>query len=339
MNDEAFACYLVTKTGKDEIRGSVERRPIRELPAGDVLVRVAWSSLNYKDALASQGHPGIVRRFPHVPGIDAAGVVATSSSHDYSVGQPVLVTSYELGAGQWGGWAEYVRVPAAWVIPLPDGMTLRQAMTYGTAGLTAAMSLAALERNQVTPSAGPVVVTGASGGVGSLAVELLSRQGYQVTAITGKAEQHAWLRELGATEVLGRDSLQDDSGKPLLKTRWGGGVDTAGGSTLANILRSAEPRACIAACGMVGGTELPLSIYPFILRGVTLCGIDSAQAPREERIELWKRLAGPWRLPLAERECRETTLQELPRAIEPMRRGLSQGRVVIRVGPDDYSAE
>jgi acrylyl-CoA reductase (NADPH) len=296
-----------------------------------VLVRVEWSSLNYKDALASQGHPGVVRRFPHVPGIDAAGVVESSSCCDLAAGQPVLVTSYELGAGEWGGWAESIRVPAEWVIPLPAEMTTRQAMTYGTAGLTAAMSLQALQTNHAAPESGPIVVTGATGGVGSLAVELLARQGYRVSAVTGKSSEESWLRERGAAEVLARDAVMDNSGKPLLAARWGGGIDTVGGPLLASILRASKSRACVAACGMVGGVELPLSIYPFILRGATLCGIDSAQAPRVQRLELWQRLATDWQLPVAEREVQETTLQELPRHIDQMRRGASQGRVIIRL--------
>jgi acrylyl-CoA reductase (NADPH) len=331
MPRESFSCYLVGKSGKDQIEAGVQRRPMRDLPAGEVLVRVEWSSLNYKDVLASQGHPGVVRRFPHVPGIDAAGVVEASERSEFKIGQPVLVTSYELGAGEWGGWSEYIRVPAQWVIPLPAEMTTRQAMIHGTAGLTAAMSLQALQTNHISPQSGPIVVSGATGGVGSLAVELLSRQGYQVSAVTGKRSAESWLRERGATEVLAREAILDDSKKPLLTAQWGGGIDTVGGLLLASILRASKPRACMAACGMVGGVELPLSIYPFILRGAILCGIDSAQAPREQRLELWQRLATEWRLPAAEKDVQETTLPDLPRHLDAMRRGESQGRVIIRL--------
>jgi acrylyl-CoA reductase (NADPH) len=332
MNDSSFRCYLVAKTGKEDIRGSIERRPMRDLPAGEVLIRVGWSSLNYKDALASQGHPGVVRRFPHVPGIDAAGWVESSSSAEVPVGQAVLVTSYELGAGQWGGWSEYVRVPAGWVIPLPSGMSPREAMIYGTAGLTAAMSVRAIQRNRLEPIMGPIVVTGASGGVGSLAVELLARIGYQVTAVSGKSQHHDHLRKLGASEVVGRDVLQDSSNKPLLAARWAGGIDTVGGSTLATLIRSVQPGGCVAACGMVGGTELPLSVYPFILRGVTLAGIDSAHAARAERLEIWQLLAESWRLRQAEQSVVEATLEELPGHIDRMKRGELSGRVIIRLG-------
>jgi acrylyl-CoA reductase (NADPH) len=332
MNDKTFGCFLVTKSGKDAVHGAISHRPLRELPAGEVLVRVAWSSLNFKDALASQGHPGVVRRFPHVPGIDAAGIVEASTSADVRVGESVIVTSFELGAGQWGGWSESIRVPAAWVIPLPEDMNVRQAMIYGTAGLTAAMSVRALQRNEVTPEVGPVVVTGASGGVGSLAVELLAKLGYQVTAITGKTTQHEHLRQFGAAETLGRDALQDNSAKPLLAARWAGGIDTVGGTALATLLRSTSPGGCVAACGMVGGTDLPLSIYPFILRGVTLAGIDSAHAPRSERLDLWNRLAGPWRLQASESAAVETSLENLPSHIQPMLRGEAHGRVIVRIG-------
>jgi acrylyl-CoA reductase (NADPH) len=334
VRESSLRCYLVTKTGKDAIQSSIEHRPLRELPPGDVLIRIAWSSLNFKDALASRGHPGVVRRFPHVPGIDAAGVVESSQCPDLVPGQAVLVTSYALGAGQWGGWAEFVRVPAEWVIPLPAGLSTREAMIYGTAGLTAGWCVQSLQRNLVDPGAGPVVVTGASGGVGSLAVELLARLGYQVTAITGKSDQHEHLRALGAVEVVGRDILEDHSDKPLLAARWAGGVDTVGGTALVNLLRSAQPRACIAACGMVGGTKLPMSVYPFILRGVTLAGVDSAHAPREDRLEMWNHLAGSWRLPRAEQAAVETTLEELPRQIAAMERGETIGRVIVKVSEE-----
>ena len=203
-----------------------------------MLIRVAYSSLNYKDALATQGHPGVVRTFPHVPGIDCAGTVVESTSPDYRPGDEVLVTGYDLGAGHWGGFAEFVRVPAEWIVPLPAGLSLRDAMIYGTAGFTAAQCVTAIVERGIDPDRGPVVVTGATGGVGSLAVAILAKLGYEVAAVTGKAEHHDWLRRLGANTILGRDEVLDDSDRPLLRARWAAAVDTVGGKPLATILRS-----------------------------------------------------------------------------------------------------
>ncbi len=328
--DERMACYLVTKQGKDDVRGSYERRPLRELPPGDVTVRVEWSSLNYKDALAARGHPGVVRRFPHVPGIDAAGTITQSNSPDLPPGMPVLVTSYELGAGQWGAWAEYIRVPAEWVLPLPNGWSPREAMIYGTAGLTAALCVDVLRRHDVEPSSGEVAVTGASGGVGSIAVSILAQLGYQVVAVSGKESRHDWLRELGASEILPREAVTDTSSKPLLTGRWAGAVDTVGGNTLATLLRASRHNACITACGLVGGHELPLTVYPFILRGATLAGIDSVHCPRERRLAMWQHLATDWRTPLIERDAIEASLGDIDQHVESILRGEVAGRVIVR---------
>ena len=230
-------CYLVEKNDAGEISASVATRQREQLPQGDVLIRVAYSSLNYKDALAARGHPGVASSFPHVPGIDAAGVVESSNAADVQVGDPVLVTGYELGSGVWGGYAEFIRVRADWVVPLPAGLTLRESMIYGTAGFTAAMSLAALQLHEVTPEKGEIVVTGASGGVGSLAVAILAKAGYQVAAVTGKDSAHALLEQLGAARALSRDEVNDASDRPLLPGRWAGAVDAVGGNTLVTVLR------------------------------------------------------------------------------------------------------
>ncbi|MHC4400759.1 MAG: YhdH/YhfP family quinone oxidoreductase [Planctomycetota bacterium] len=296
MTPDAFRCYLVRKTGKGEIAGGLDRRPTFELPAGDVLIRVAYSSLNYKDALAARGHPGVARRFPHVPGIDAAGTVQESSSADFRPGDKVLVTSYELGAERWGGWADYVRVPADWVLPLPKGLSLEESMILGTAGLTAGLCVRALRHHEIAPESGEVVVTGATGGVGTLAVRLLAKLGYVVVAVSGKAEKHEWLRRQGAARVVTRKEMLDPSNRPLLSARWAGAVDTVGGAMLATLLRSMRSEGCVASCGLVGGDKLATTVYPFILRGVTLAGIDSAWCPRVRREEIWHRLAIDWKL-------------------------------------------
>jgi putative YhdH/YhfP family quinone oxidoreductase len=331
MLPDTFRCYLVKKTGKDKIEAAVERRPLHELPAGDVLIEVAYSSVNYKDALAAKGHPGVARKFPHVPGIDAAGTVVQSAASDYQVDDQVLVTSYELGAERWGGWSEYVRVPAEWIVPLPQGLSLADSMTLGTAGLTAGLCIHALQHHDVGPDAGEVVVTGATGGVGSLAVMLLARIGYTVVAVSGKPDRADWLRGLGASRVVGRDEILDDGKRPLLSARWAGAIDTVGGSMLASLLRSARNEGCVTACGLVGGAEVNTTVYPFILRGVTLRGIDSAACPMHRRREVWGLLAGAWKLESLA-PVRETIgLAELTDKVEQLHAGNNVGRTIVDV--------
>ena len=307
-----FACYRVDKDSSGRVEASVARLPAEALPAGDVLIEVAWSSLNYKDALSSQGHPGVTRKFPHVPGIDLAGRVLESSASEYRAGDEVLVTGYELGMNHWGGFAALARVPAAWLVPLPAGLSLRESMIFGTAGFTAALSVDALQEHGITPDRGEVLVTGASGGVGCLAVAILAHLGYRVVAVTGKAEANELLvGRLGATRTIAREEANDSSSKPLLATRWAGAIDTVGGNMLATVLRSTDRHGCVAACGLVGGAELSLTVYPFILRGVTLAGIDSAECPREKRLAMWSNLAGPWKPDGFEAVVQEVTLDGL----------------------------
>jgi putative YhdH/YhfP family quinone oxidoreductase len=322
-------CYLVRRDADGRVSAGVEAITQDDLPAGDVLIRVAYSSLNYKDALASQGHPGVVRSFPHIPGIDCAGTVVESAHDEYRPGDEVLVTGYELGAGHWGGYAGFVRVPAAWIVRLPQGLTVRTAMIYGTAGFTAAQCVTAIIERGIAPDRGLVLVTGATGGVGSLAVAILAKLGYHVAAVTGKREQHEWLRGIGARTVLDREDVLDDSNRPLLTARWAAAVDTVGGRPLSTVLRSIEHRGCVAACGMVAGAELSVSVYPFILRGVTLAGIDSAKCPRAQRLEMWDKLAGPWRIERLETLAYEVTLDELPDRIPKILQGQIVGRTVV----------
>jgi putative YhdH/YhfP family quinone oxidoreductase len=333
-----FPAYVVHKTADGAVSARIEAILFDELPPGDVLIQVAYSSLNYKDALASQGHPGVVRSFPHVPGVDCAGTVVESSSADYRPGDEVLVTGYELGAGQWGGFAAYVRVPDDWIVPLPYGLPLRDAMIYGTAGFTAAQCVAAIAKHGIAPQRGPVVVTGATGGVGSLAVAILAKLGYEVAAATGKREQHDWLRRLGAQTILARDDVHDATDRPLLAARWAAAVDTVGGRPLNTILRSIDHRGCVAACGLVAGAELEITVYPFILRGVTLAGIDSAKCPRLERIEIWQTLAGPWRVDQLDAIAHEITLDELPDHVQKILAGQIVGRTVVVPTSNQVSA-
>jgi putative YhdH/YhfP family quinone oxidoreductase len=319
----------VRRDADGRVTAGVEAITHDDLPPGDVLIRVAYSSLNYKDALACQGHPGVVRNFPHVPGIDCAGTVIESASGDYRPGDEVLVTGNELGAGHWGGFAEYVRVPADWIVRLPEGLSVREAMIYGTAGFTAAQSVTAIVERGIEPARGPIVVTGATGGVGSLAVAILAKLGYNVAAVTGKRQRHEWLRKIGAKTILGREEVLDTSNRPLLAARWAAAVDTVGGQPLATILRSIQHRGCVAACGLVASAELELTVYPFILRGVTLAGIDSAKCPRPQRLEMWQKLAGPWRVDRLEELADEITLDELPDRVERILAGELVGRTLV----------
>ncbi|BBO36569.1 YhdH/YhfP family quinone oxidoreductase [Lacipirellula parvula] len=325
-----FPCLMVRRNAAGAVACGVEQLTIDDLPPGDVLIQVSASSFNYKDALACRAHEGIVRSLPHVPGIDAAGRVVETTSSDFRPGDPVLVTGYDLGSAAWGGYSAFIRVPAAWVVRLPAELTAEEAMTYGTAGFTAAQCVERIVNHGITPADGEIVVTGATGGVGSLAVALLAKLGYTIAAVTGKPEQTPLLRELGATSILARDEVADATDRPLLKGRWAAAVDTVGGKVLATLLRSTAYRGCVTACGLVAGDQLPLTVYPFLLRGVTLYGIDSAKCPRTPRLEIWRRLATEWKLEHLERLRREITLSQVPAAVEEMLAGQTHGRTLVR---------
>jgi putative YhdH/YhfP family quinone oxidoreductase len=333
---DSFGCYLVRKTG-EEVQASFEQRPLRELPAGDVRVRVQYSSLNYKDAMAATGHAGIVKKFPHVPGIDFAGIVESSESPAFRPGDEVFSTGHELGVERWGGWAEYVQLPAEWVLPRPDGLTLEQTMILGTAGFTAAQCVSALIDHAVTKHKGGVVVTGATGGVGILAVKILAKLGYKVVAVSGKEDQKEWIVEQGATAFTARSTFIDQTDRPLLMSRWAGGIDTVGGAMLSSLIRGMEHRGCVAACGVVGGANIPLTVYPFILRGVTLTGIDSAWCPDDRRREIWQLLSGDWKPERLESIANVIGHSDIPDAVADILKGRIRGRVVIRF--DDPRAE
>ncbi len=331
MVPEKFKCYRVDKDASGRMSAGVAQLPTEDLPPGDVIVRLACSSLNYKDALAANGHPGVVKRFPHVPGVDAAGTVVESGVDEVLVDDPVLVTGFDMGAGRWGGFAEYVRVPHDWVVHLPPGLSFHESMIYGSAGLTAGLCVDALQRHDVHPTSGPIVVTGASGGVGSVAVAILAKLGYHVAAVTGKASAHDFLRSLGATEILSRDAVDDRSGKPMLPGRWAGGVDTVGSNILGTILRAVRHGGCIAACGLARGNDLPITVFPFILRGITLAGIDAAWVSLALRREIWERLTGPWRPAGLASIARFTTLENLAAPIADILAGRIQGRMVVQL--------
>jgi acrylyl-CoA reductase (NADPH) len=313
------------------IRSQVVDATLDELGDGDVVIEAAYSSVNYKDALAATGAGKILKKFPLIGGIDVSGTVVSSRDGRFAAGDEVLVTGYDLGVGQDGGFAGTVRVPADWVVPLPAGLTLRDAMVYGTAGFTAALSVVRLERNGLRPGTGPVAVTGATGGVGSLAVGILAARGYEVTAITGKDDAAAYLRELGATQVQPRGGLELGT-RPLEKATWAGAVDAVGGDLLAWLVRTTAPWGGVASTGLTGGTNLPLTVMPFILRAVSLIGVDSAACPADLRRETWQRLAGDMRpRALASVAPSDITLDELSSAFETLLKGQARGRYVVRL--------
>lgn len=329
MTKNTFRAFLVRKTDDNQFIKQVVEQDFEDLPPGDVLIRVHYSSLNYKDALSATGHPGVTKKFPHVPGIDAAGIVVSSPESRFQKDQPVLVTGFDLGMNTWGGFSEYIRVPADWVIPLPVGLTLKESMMLGTAGLTAALCVDAIIKHEIVPASGEVLVTGSTGGVGSIAVSILSKLGYTVVAVTGKSESHNFLKSLGAQSIIGRDEIADKSGRMLLTERWGGAVDTVGGTMLATILKSTKYGGCVTACGLVGGANLPTSVYPFILRGVSLIGIDSVRCSISERLQIWSKLARDWKPEKLEEIASTISLRELPEAIDKILQGGNLGRVAI----------
>jgi len=301
------------------------------LPAGGVTVAVECSTLNYKDGLILQGIGRLVRSYPHIPGIDFAGTVERSESPEFSPGDPVILTGWRVGEAQWGGYAEKARVKASFLVRRPDGLSARQAMAIGTAGFTAMLAIIALERHGLRSGAGDVLVTGAAGGVGSVAVSLLSRLGHRVVASTGRPELRSYLTELGAAELIDRATLAAKPPRPLDSERWAGAVDAVGGTTLATILTQLNYRASVAACGLAGGSDLPATVIPFLLRGVSLLGIDSVMCPREERIEAWQRLVRDLPLDRLERMTQSLPLSDLPELAPQILKGGVRGRIVIDV--------
>ena len=325
----AFRAFRVAKAADRQFVRSVERRDTADLPPGELLIDVAYSSLNYKDALSATGNPGVTRNFPHTPGIDAAGAVAESTVGSFAAGDAVIVIGFDLGMNTPGGFGQKIRVPAGWAVPMPAGLDARSSMILGTAGFTAALCVDKLETAGMTPSGGPVLVTGATGGVGSVAVKLLAKLGYEVHAVTGKAGQHGFLRGLGAAEVLDRDAALAGSDRPLLKETWGGVVDTVGGEILVNAVKSLRYGASLAACGLVASPNIPATVLPFILRHVNLLGVDSVELPLPRKAEIWNRLAGPWRLDGLDELATPLKLDDLSAAIDRILAGEMVGRGLL----------
>ncbi len=325
----SFRAFQVEKTADRQFPRSIVERDTADLPDGELLIDVAYSSLNYKDALSATGNPGVTRNFPHTPGIDAAGTVEESRSDAFAVGDAVIVIGFDLGMNTAGGFGEKVRVPAAWAVPMPAGLDARTSMILGTAGFTAALCVHKLEAFGMTPDGGPVLVTGATGGVGSVAVKLLAKLGYEVHAVTGKPEQHSFLRGLGAEQLLSREDALQGAERPLGRPTWGGAVDTVGGQILVNAVKSLRYGASLAACGLVASPEIPASVLPFILRHVNLLGIDSVELPLAQKAEIWNKLAGAWHLDGLEELAAPLTLATLSSAIDRILAGKMVGRGLV----------
>jgi putative YhdH/YhfP family quinone oxidoreductase len=328
---ENFKAFVVTETPARQFVWEVKQKPLHELAADEVLIEVKYSSLNYKDALSATGNKGVTRNYPHTPGIDAAGLVAESSNLAFEEGDEVIVTGFDLGMNTSGGFGQYIRVPASWVLRLPGNLTLRESMAYGTAGFTAALCLLKLQAYGLTKESGEVLVTGATGGVGSIAVGILAKAGFHVVAATGKSDKKDFLTGLGAAQVISRDEANDGSGRPILKGRWAGVVDTVGGPILATAIKSTKYGGWLVCCGNAMSSDLAVSLFPFILRGVNLLGVNSVDAPRQDRLLAWQKLAQDWKLDLSGDLVSECALEELSPKIDQILKGAIWGRIVINL--------
>lgn len=329
----SFRALRVIETSAGKFERSIVEREIDDLPQGEVLIKIKYSSLNYKDALSATGNKGITKNFPHTPGIDAAGVVEISRNPNFATGEEVIVTGYDLGMNTDGGMAEYIRVPGQWIVPKPPEYSLKECMIIGTAGFTAALALHKMQLLGQLPSDGPIVVTGATGGVGSMSVSILAKAGYEVIAITGKTQASEYLHHLGATKIESREFVSDQSGKALLKPKWSGAIDTVGGNTLATLLKACRAEGSIATTGLVESPALNSTLYPFILNSVNLLGIGSADTPMERRISIWKKLSDEWnikeKLPVI---AKEVTLDDLnTNYIDSILQGKMIGRILVKI--------
>lgn len=331
MNQLKFQALVVNQNEDGDYFRRLQWKKLEDLPEGEVVIEVEYSSLNYKDALSASGNRGVTRRYPHTPGIDAAGCVHTSTVGEFSPGDKVLCMGYDLGMNTAGAFSRYISVPASWVMALPSAMTTLETMQIGTAGFTAAQCVYRLLELGLQPKNGPVLVTGATGGVGSMAVRLLASLQFEVVTVTGKQDQHAFLHDIGAARAIERQKFLTGSGKLLLRERWAGVVDTVGGDILATAIKGTCYDGVVTSCGNAASGDLPLSVYPFILRGVTLAGIDSAQCLMARRRVIWDKLSGPWRFSDLATMCRTVCLEELDREIDHMLQGGSKGRVVVEV--------
>lgn len=325
-----FKALRINETDEG-FKKSIESCTADQLPDHDVLIRVHYAGLNYKDALSGSGHKGITRNYPHTPGVDAAGVVVEDRTGKFREGDKVICTSYDLGMNTWGGFSEYISVPVEWIVPLPEELSLEESMVMGTAAFTAGLALWKMEKSGQSPEMGPIAVTGATGGVGSMAVAILSMAGYQVLASTGKDSEHDFLKSIGASRCIPREETNDDSGRPLLRSKWAGAIDNVGGNTLVTLLKACGKEGCVASIGLVDSPDFAMTVYPFILNGVNLLGIDSAETPLEWRTAIWQKLANDWKSPAFSNMGRIVALDDIASEMEAMLAQKSLGRVVAKL--------
>ena len=331
MKPRIFKAFEVSEISEKKFQSEIVERDINDLPAGDVLVKVYYSSINYKDALSANGNKGVTRHYPHTPGIDAAGVVIASTSNHFQEGEEVIVSGYDLGMNTAGGFGQFIRVPVDWVVSCPKELGMRGSMILGTAGFTAALCVEKLIANGLSADGGNVLVTGASGGVGTVAVMLLNKLGFQVVASTGKTTAHDLLKELGAREIIDRSELTELNPRPVLKERWAGAVDVVGGDTLFNVIKALNYGASVTACGLVQSTEFQASVLPFILRGVNLLGVDSVELSLDKKKTIWRKLASDWSLSSLESICTEIEFEELSKKITKVLLGKATGRYLLNL--------
>lgn len=329
MEQREFKAFVVEEENENFIR-RVKTKSLDELPEGDLLIKVHYSSLNYKDALSASGNKGVTRNYPHTPGIDAVGAVVSSKSGDFKVDEKVIVTSYDLGMNTAGGFGHYISVPSEWAVKLPENLSMKEAMIFGTAGLTAGISVLRLIET-VKPEDGIIVVSGATGGVGALSISILSKLGYKVAAITGKETEKEFLKSLGAKEIILRKNFEEKEKRPMLKPLFAGAIDTVGGPILENIIKATHPMGVVTCCGNVASPKLDLTVFPFILRGITLIGIDSQNYPMKYREQVWKKLSKDWKPTQLSESFEEINLGELSDKIDLMLKGKLKGRTVINM--------
>lgn len=331
MSIMQFKAMLIEEDANNYYKKNIRLLNKDFLPKNDITIKVLYSSLNYKDALSASGNKGITKKYPHIPGIDAAGIVVESNNPKFKIDDEVIVTGKDLGMNTFGGFSEFISVPADWVIQKPEMLTLKEAMIYGTAGFTAATGALEIQNAGIKATEAKVLVTGATGAVGSIAVAILSKLGYYVIASTGKNNEIEHLKSIGANEVINRDELNDNTGKPLLAKKWNAAIDTVGGSSLSTIIRSTADRGIVTNCGMIGSNTLEVSIFPFILRAVRLVGIASAETPMDLRLKLWNKISDEYRIDFNQDIYQEVTLEELPEKIDLMLKAQLNKKILVNI--------
>ena len=330
-NNKTFKALVVHEAGDGKFNKSIQTRNVSDLPENDLLIEVHYSSLNFKDAMSASGNKRITKNYPHTPGIDAAGVVVSDKSGTFKEGQEVVVFGYDLGMDTDGGLSQMISIPADWALPCPSSLTLKEAMIYGTGGLTAALSIQKLEKMGAKPSDGPIAVTGATGGVGSISIAILKQLGYEVIAFSGKPDQSKHLKELGASEVRHRDTINDIGNKPVGRELWANAIDTIGGDYLANLLKQTKAGGAVTSCGLAGGAELSMTVMPFITRAVSLLGIDSVYIPLADKRAIWQRVATDMKLSNLEKYGEEISLEQTPEYLDRFIASQTVGRYVVNV--------